>query len=241
MNTASLPRPSQQRIFANQSADKTLSVLVVDDHLEERQRLRLLLEELYGDQLSVELCETGLSAIELLRRNRFDLVMIDQLLPDMDGLELVSEIADFVDETAIIMMSSSSGDRVAADAMKCGARDYLGKRDLDAQDLEQAIVAAIRTARIEASNTAMIRQMRETNQEMDRFVRTVSHGMQANLSQLQRSMGTLKELCARELAPQARSDGGSALLSQIARVERDLRQSQELVGNLAELTRLLDN
>ncbi|MBI1903365.1 MAG: response regulator [Planctomycetia bacterium] len=230
-------QPSPQRVFSNSPLEKTISVLLVDDHLDERENLRQLLDAVYGDHMTVRACDTGLAAVELLRRERFDLVMIDNLLPDMDGLELVSEIADLADDTAVILMSSAPSDRVGADAIKRGARDYLIKQDLDPRDLEEAILEALRTARVEWRSSGLIRRLHETHEEMGRFVRTISTGMQANLRELERSLVAIKESC--------RTDPPETLAGEIAghiaRVERDLKHSQEMAKDLAGLPARIDS
>jgi DNA-binding NtrC family response regulator len=228
--------PSPQQVFSSSPPEETLSVLVVDDHLEERENLRQLLDAVYGDHMSVRECDTGLSAIELLRRERFDLVMIDNLLPDMDGLELVSEIADMADDTAVILMSSAPSDRVGADAIKRGARDYLIKQDLDAKDLEEAVLEALRTARVEWRTSGLIRRLHETHEEMGRFVRTISSGMQANLRELERSLSAIKESCRTD-PPEKLAD---QIAGHVARVERSLKHSQEMAQDLAGLPARVD-
>src|SRR5437867_13439301 len=73
-------------------AVRPLSVLVVDDG--NRQGLVQLLRSALGEQTQIHECDSGLAALEILRRGRIDVVLVDYLLPDMNGLELVSAVAE---------------------------------------------------------------------------------------------------------------------------------------------------
>ncbi len=146
MPVTSLARlPRVARRIHSRGEVRPLSVLVVDDG--NRAGLVGLLQQTFGEATQVHESDSGLAALEILRRTRIDVVLVDYLLPDMNGLELISSIADMADDTAVILMSERGSGRIAADAMKLGARDYLDRQELKGEALEEAIVAALRTAR----------------------------------------------------------------------------------------------
>lgn len=219
---ARLPRVAR-RIHARGSV-RPLSVLVADDG--NRAKLVDLLHETFGEATQVHEADSGLAALEILRRTRIDVVLVDHLLPDMNGLELVSSIADMADDTAVILMSERGTGRMAADAMKRGARDYLDRSDLDGQALEEALVAALRTARLEWRTSRSLGRLRRDQGETAGHVRGLIRDVQHSVGDLEQSVGELKRLGQ---DPPLRQ-----LANHFSEVEQSLRRSLALLSALNE-------
>jgi two-component system, sensor histidine kinase and response regulator len=100
-------------------------VLVVDDEKEIRSFLSKALRRLGGFQ--VELAESGEEALRKLEKEPFNLVLTDLKMPEMDGLQLIAEIAKSKPETLTIMMTGHGTIDSALEAMKLGASDYITK------------------------------------------------------------------------------------------------------------------
>ncbi len=99
-------------------------ILLVDDE----KILREVLEDFLKDKdYEVEIAETGSQALELLKKNSFDLVILDISLPDGNGLELIPKIKEFQPEIGIILISAYAGVKSVVSAIKQGAFDYLIK------------------------------------------------------------------------------------------------------------------
>jgi DNA-binding NtrC family response regulator len=190
------------------------------------QRLAKLLSETFGPETQVRLADSGLAALEILRRAHLDVVLVDYLLPDMNGLELVSAMADLADDTAVILMSERGGGRLAADAIKSGARDYLDRHELNGEVLEAAVVSALRTARLELRTSRAIRQLRRDQAEVDHHVRGLAQDVQQSVGNLEHSINALKSI------------GGDAplrqLVSDFSQVQQSLRRSLSLLHSLSE-------
>jgi len=100
-------------------------VLVVDDEKEIRTFLSKALGRLGGFQ--VALAESGEEALCKLEKERFDLVLTDLKMPNMDGLQLIAEVAKSKPEILTIMMTGHGTIDSALEAMKLGASDYITK------------------------------------------------------------------------------------------------------------------
>jgi len=104
-------------------ADQTRSILLVDDDVE----LCALMTEILGVQgLRLVTAHDGASGLALARERRFDLVILDVMLPGIDGFEVLRRIRQH-GETPIIMLTArtASYDRIAG--LELGADDYLPK------------------------------------------------------------------------------------------------------------------
>jgi DNA-binding response OmpR family regulator len=108
----------------------TIKILVVDDEEQIRAVLSRALDEIGG--FSVEVAETAGEALQKLQNGVFDLALVDFKLPDMDGLQLITEIVKSKPKILTILLTGHSDTDTAVEAMKRGASDYLTKPvDLD--------------------------------------------------------------------------------------------------------------
>src|SRR4029077_7393919 len=163
-------RPARlARRISPPAAVRPLSILIVDDG--DREGVVRLARDTCGQQAQISECDSGLAALEVLRRGRIDVVLVDHLLPDMNGLELVSAVAEMTDDTAVILMSERGGGRMAAEALKSGARDYLDRHGLTDEALQEAIVTALRTSKLEWRTSRMLGRLRRDQAEVGQHVR----------------------------------------------------------------------
>src|SRR5438093_1223873 len=98
-------------------------VLVVDDDHGVRESFRLILEDRY----EVLEAADGRQALERLRASPVDLVLLDIRLPEMDGIEVLERMKAVDDRVEVILVTAVKTVRIAVDAMKLGAFDYLTK------------------------------------------------------------------------------------------------------------------
>lgn len=119
-----------------------IRVLIVDDHRVVRQGLRGFLET-YTDIQVVAEAENGVQAVNLTREHVPDVILMDLLMPEMDGVEAINQIAVFSPSTRIIVLTSYTEDEYLFPAMQAGAQGYLLK-DIEPEDLVSAIRAAAR-------------------------------------------------------------------------------------------------
>jgi len=124
------------------------SILVVDDKDSIR---KMLMETLQAEGHEVELAKTGHTAIEKAKHGRFDLVLTDLKMPEMDGLEVLANIKESNPETSVIVMTAYGTIEDAVQAMKKGAYDFLTK-PFDPSRLSVLIERALENRRLLAEN-----------------------------------------------------------------------------------------
>ena len=104
-------------------------ILIVED---DPNTLEGLAEILEHEKFSVVKAKNGKTALEEIKKGQFNIVLMDYLLPDKDGLEISRIILERSPEIKIIMMTAFGSVKNAVEAMKLGIYDYLTKPiDLD--------------------------------------------------------------------------------------------------------------
>lgn len=103
---------------------KKFRILVVDDELSIRISLGDLLRR---DGYQVEVAESAESALEMLKTQSFDLLMVDVKMPGMDGLEMLERVKEDDPDTTVVVMTAYGSIDSAVQAMKLDAIDYVVK------------------------------------------------------------------------------------------------------------------
>jgi DNA-binding NarL/FixJ family response regulator/AraC-like DNA-binding protein len=98
-------------------------VLVVDDDAGFRDALRLILQ----DEYAVMEAADGRAALSVVRTEPVDLVLLDILMPEIDGLEILQELKALEPDLPVIMVTAVKTVRTTVTAMKLGASDYVTK------------------------------------------------------------------------------------------------------------------
>jgi two-component system, NarL family, response regulator LiaR len=125
--------------MAETANEDKITVVIVDDHTIVRQGLRTYLE-LQPDVLVVGEAANGSEAMALVKDNLPDIVLMDLVMPGMDGVDATRAITAMSPGTRVIVLTSFSEDEKVFASIKAGAQGYLMK-DVLPSDL----VAAIRT------------------------------------------------------------------------------------------------
>jgi NarL family two-component system response regulator LiaR len=134
-----------------------IKVLLVDDHSVVRQGLRMFLN-LEDDLVVVGEAENGQEALEQIGELKPDVVLMDLMMPVMDGIEAIEKAKAMYPEVELVALTSVLEDRSVVKAVKAGAIGYLLK-DTEAGDLCKAIKAAAQ-GKVQLSPQASARLMK---------------------------------------------------------------------------------
>lgn len=121
---------------------ETINVMLIDDHRVVRQGLRDFLE-LQGDIDVVGEASSGEEGVQLARELLPDVVLMDLVMPGIDGVETTRRLKAASPSTRVIVLTSFADDDKVFPAIKAGAISYLLK-DISPEDLAHAIRAAQR-------------------------------------------------------------------------------------------------
>ena len=99
-------------------------ILVIDDEKSIRNSLKDVLEY---EKHEIELAEDGVAGLEKFRGNKYDIVLCDIKMPQMDGMEVLDQLMKESGDFSVIMISGHGTIDTAVDALKRGAYDYIEK------------------------------------------------------------------------------------------------------------------
>lgn len=104
-----------------------INILVVDDHALIRKGLKQLLEDCPDLKITGE-AATGIQAINMVRAQHFDLMLLDINLPDKHGIEILKQFKTEQPDLKIIVLSMYPEDQYGVRALKAGAMGYINKQ-----------------------------------------------------------------------------------------------------------------
>ena len=115
-------------------------VLIADDELGSRESLRMILKDTY----EIVQAENGTSALKAFGDQKLDAAILDIVMPDVDGIEVLRRMREEDPFLPVIMVTATQSVKTAVDAMKLGAFDYITK-PYDMNEIKLVVEKAIRS------------------------------------------------------------------------------------------------
>jgi len=180
-------------------------VLVVDDERRQRDILQMILE---AEGYETTAAGNGRQALQVAEGGGFDVVLTDLKMPDLNGIELLSEILKLQPSPLVVLMTAHGTIDSAVEAMRKGAFDYLTK-PLEKDELLLVLRRAMERAHLVRENRMLHEQLRDrfrldnivgahgSMQDVFRIVHKVAASASTVL--IYGESGTGKELVARAL------------------------------------------
>ena len=99
-------------------------ILIVDD---EQEYLDILTERMEGRNFEVDKARNGMEALDRLSTSTYDAIVMDMMMPGMDGLETLKRIREKYPDMQVILLTGHATVQKGVDAIKMGALDFLEK------------------------------------------------------------------------------------------------------------------
>ena len=210
--------------------DDAPRVLVVDDERKICELLKLLLGK---DGYEVDSAGDGPSALRLLRKGPYDLVITDVKMPGMDGFELVERVRGVQRDIPLVVITGYATLGTAIQALRQGVDDYVTK-PFRLAEMRKVVSRVLEKARLSRENQRLIRDLETANTELVQHrealterVRTADEDLSRAYTDLQRRVQEMEMLnevgrCASsELDLDRLLQSCAALVAQKLAVQRD--------------------
>lgn len=100
-------------------------ILIVDDEEDIEKSLTKLISRRFI--CDIDRAMNGWETLEKLKKDNFDLIILDLKMPGLNGIDVIKETIKFTPETKILVVSSYDSHEIAAEALKAGATDFIHK------------------------------------------------------------------------------------------------------------------
>lgn len=222
---STIPAPLPDEAFVE--SDLSAKVLLVDDDESNRD---ILSRQLQRVGCAVSTAEDGELAMHMLRRESFDLLLLDMVMPGLNGVATLQRIRSEHSVLPVIMISALDEMESVRRCLQLGAEDYLLKpfdpvllRSRLAATLDRSRLREAERERTQALETAL-NQLQEVNRDLQQFAYAASHDLQSPI----RTVTTMSQLLARRY--QGKIDAEADQL--IGSITAAMQRLNELVDDL---------
>ena len=210
-----------------------LRILLLEDNQNDFLQIREMIDKINActthDQLNffahnaVELVwiKNRTVALDLLSRERFDLILTALTLPDSQGVETVSKLHKRSPQTPIIALADSIEKDVSMEAMRSGAQDYLVKRQFACDYFARSIRYAVERGRIQ-------KEVSDVADHKNQFIANVSHEIRTPLTAI---LG-FADIIQRKMEPDSDLSAASAA------IVRNARHILSLIDDVLDLSKI---
>lgn len=208
-------------------------ILVIDDE----PSIRELLKDFFtGRGFEVATSQDGEAALNLLKENKFDLLLLDLMMPGMNGMDVLREIASENLTIPSIMITAYASVSTAVEAMKLGAFDYITKPFV-LEDVYLTVRRALDVSKLKEENHRLKKELKKKHkiignslpiQEVVRFIDKIADTDSTVL--ITGESGTGKELVAKRIHDKSSRDRNNFVPLNCAAIPKDILES-ELFGH----------
>lgn len=158
--------------------DNVEPILLVDD---DPAVLKVCADALRRDGYEVVPIGSGQEALRVFAGQHFAAAIVDLVLPDIDGLTLLSALREADPDIVVVLMTGHASLESAIDAVRRGAYDYL-RKPFTASDLSRVIARGLSQRRLAVQNRALLQELDLVNRDLMQKVRSATDELMAFIS-----------------------------------------------------------
>lgn len=151
----SLPQAKAGAGMTNAGHYLNMRILIIDDEPDIRQALAYVLQD---EGYETNSASTGLEGLSYISAKRFDIVITDLMLPDLDGMTIINKAKEICPEIIIVMITAYGSEEKAVEAIRAGADDYIPK-PIDGDELLMKLSKAVEMRRLRDENILFHRRL----------------------------------------------------------------------------------
>jgi len=149
---------------------KLIKVLLVDDDEDDYFLTKEYFQDLVNWKFDITWCSTFKDAQYHIKNEKYDLYLFDYLLGENTGIDLIDEACNADCEEPIILLTGKGDTKIAVEALRLGAADYLIKSELDSEKLERSIRYALERTSVLKALKHSERRYRRVFEESNDFL-----------------------------------------------------------------------
>lgn len=210
------------------------SVLILDDDAQTGRMLRAALAS-WG--LTADTLKEPQRCLDLLRQHKYDLILLDVVMPAVSGMDLLASIREVCPTTCVIMMTGYADKAMAIEALRMGAFDFLEK-PIELQLLQHAVKRALETQAMAQAHRRTLSELQRSKEELQVYT--------AHLEQLNTELRETHHamLVLARNADRARQDTEERIIAHLRSLVLpligDMQQDERLQPYQARLTLLVN-
>ena len=165
-------------------------VLIIDDE----ETITRILDKMLRNDYEVHVANEGKSALDLAQTHVFDAIVVDLVMPEMDGHEVITRVSRIDPDIPCVVITGYSTEDDAIEALKEGAFDYL-KKPLNRSLVECSVKRAVQQRRTKYENRQLIERLKESRERLRQanyLLFTEKESQQERILSLQRELDQLK-------------------------------------------------
>lgn len=184
----------------------TVKILLVEDNTAEARFLQELLKQAKSKQFSLVHVKRLGEALDQLKTDYFDVVLLDLSLPDSQGLASLAPLLSVAPSVPIVVLTNTNDDQLGLEAVRQGAQDFLVKRQVNYEVLVRSLCYAIERKQVSEAlrtvnqvlevqvqqRTDELVKAKEINQLKTEFVSMLSHDFRSPLTTIMLATGLLQ-------------------------------------------------
>ncbi len=194
----------------------------------------------------VKTTKDGKDALSLAKREKtpIPISIIDLKLPDISGIEVLKGLKAIFPEMYAIVCTAYASKETAIEALKIGAYSYIEK-PVNITELLSVVERASDAYRLreekkkaEEERERLVKKLEAKNQEMERFVYTISHDLRAPLMTIQGFVEMLRKELELELEPEQERTATENVKQYLSYIESGVKKMEQLLNETLELSRI---
>jgi len=208
--------------------------LLIEDNPGDARLIQELFKETPKLDVHLKIRPTLSEGLEAFLENKFDILLLDLMLPDSFGSNTIALINEKVKDTPIIIISGTEDENLALKSIKIGIQDYLVKGKINSSLLERSILYTLERYRVieelKASKKKILDMLHRINFYKDMFIHDINNIFQSIVSAVQ--------VCSFEME---NSDLNLTSIDMLRIIEKEIFRGSKLVSNVRKLSELEEN
>nr|MBC8359972.1 sigma-54-dependent Fis family transcriptional regulator [Candidatus Desulfatibia profunda] len=144
------------------ATSQNIKILIVDD---DKNIAEILVDIVSAKGRVVDVCHNGVDAVESIRNNLYDLIMVDLVMPKMGGLDVLKYAKTANPDVLVIIITGYASLETAVTAIKEGAYDYITK-PCKLEEIRMVVENAIDKIRLNRENRELLEKLQEAYHEL---------------------------------------------------------------------------